>query len=110
MEAPKASPMSDNTNPMEAAARMFAQGIADHLVPILRDQLAAITTPAPAAAPAKFITTREAAELLGRSEYWIRERKEALGGRKPPGSKYLYFDRERIDQYIREAGHITPAA
>ena len=56
------------------------------------------------------MTTPEVAAMLGRSSFWVRERKEAFGGRKPPGSKYLYFDRERVEAYIQEAGHICTAA
>jgi hypothetical protein len=103
--------MKDQTNPMEAAARLFAEGIATHLVPLLRDQLATMSTaPSPAPPPAKFITTKDVADMLGRSAFWVRERKEVFGGRKPPGSKYLYFDRDQVEAYIRNAGHINPKA
>jgi hypothetical protein len=101
---------TDSTNPMEEAARMFAEGIAAHLVPILREQFAMMptATAAPAQDVPQWMTVEAVAAMLSRSPYWVRERKAVLGGRK--AGKYLYFDRAAVEAYIRDAGHITQNA
>lgn len=92
------------------ASALLAEEIIEALLPRLRAELAALVPTEPPAPPEpelRVADTETVARLLNRSKGWVRDRREALGGWKPPGSKSYYFDVEKVEQYVRDARHVT---